>query len=79
MQGPGEIWRIDWKIQYELRSGNLGYGLVGTKNDFWQLVAKNQFEHRIRDNRRMKTDENLSEVVISYGNKISNVGLTFLC
>jgi hypothetical protein len=46
---------------------------------FWHLVAKNQFDHRIRDNRRMETDEILFEVVISYGNKLYNVGLTFVC
>ena len=48
-----------------------------TRNSVRHLVAKNRFYHRIRDNRRISTDEILSEVAISCGNNLLNVGLTY--
>jgi len=39
---------------------------VETRNCVRHLVPKGQFDHRIRDNRRMNTDEIMSEAVISH-------------
>ena len=48
-----------------------------TRNSVRHLVPKDQFDHRVRDNIRMNTNEILSEVVTRYGNKLLNVCLTY--
>ena len=44
----------------------------GGDQKFWHIEAKDQIHHRVRDNRRINTDEISFEVSNSYGKKLFN-------